>query len=294
MKNRLFLTALAITAGLLTACSSDDEGTPGGETPSPNKTERHISVEVSERPITSDVAQTRAAISTIETLTSFEMHCIYNNNPRNYNAEKSGNDWTVTPDTWPNTDARIPFYAHSGGTFVKSDVNYVSFSTDEDAFNQHDLLVASNTVAYNDRNGLVPLTFSHACAALRFYVQMSNTLSGKLNGQTLTVSSIMLRNVYNSGDYVFGSGWRNVGKTVDPTSDYTLPNGNIVITTTSEPLPTDYLFLIPQSRTDTYLEVGYTVGSGTTKTVTIELPTNWEAGKEYNINIKLGTTLIEI
>lgn len=291
MKNQLFLTILAITAGLLTACSSDDESTPGGESPSPAKTERHISVEVSERPITPDVAQTRAVISTIESLNGFSMHCIYNNLERDYSAKKSGNDWTVTPDTWPNTDARIPFYAHSGGTFVKGDANYISFTTNENAFNQHDLLVASSTVAYNDRNGKVPLTFSHACAAVRFYVQMSNTLSNSLGNKTLTVSSIMLRNIYSNGEYVFNSGWRNVGTS----TYYTLTNSEINIGTESQALATNYLFLIPQSPTDTYLEVSYKLSnSDTKKTATIELPTGWEAGKEYNINIKLGTTLINL
>lgn len=295
MNNRLFLTALAIMAGLITGCSSDDEGTPGGESPSPAKTERRISVEVSERPITPDAAQTRAVISTIESLNGFSMHCIYNGEKRDYAVTKSDNDWTVEPDTWPNVDNKITFYAHSGGSFFKDVANcYVSFLTSEDAFNQHDLLVASSTVAYSDRNGKVPLTFSHACAAVRFHVQMSNTLSSNLGLRTLTVSSITLRNVYNCGEYVFGTGWRNVGSAEYPTSDYTLTNGNIEITATSQPLPTDYLFLIPQSRKDAYLEVGYTVAGGTGKTAFISLPTGWEAGKEYNINIKLGTTLIEL
>ena len=291
MKNQLFLTILAITAGLLTACSSDDESTPGGESPSPDNTLRHISVQVSELPLVPDAAQTRADISTIETLTSFEMHCIYNNSTRDYSAKKSGNDWTVDPNTWPDYDARIPFYAHSGGTFVKGDANYISFTTDEDAFNQHDLLVASSTVAYSDRNGKVPLTFSHACAAVRFHVLMTKTLRESLGSTELIVKSIMLRNVYRSGEYVFNSGWRNVGTS----TYYTLTNSEINIGTESQALATNYLFLIPQSPTNTYLEVSYKLGnSETVKTATIPLTTEWEAGKEYNINIKLGTTLIEI
>ena len=54
--------------------------------------------------------------------------------------------------------------------------------------------------------------------------------------------------------------------------------------------------MIPQSRVangteGTYLEVNYE-HSGS-KQATIPLTVNWEAGKQYTINIKLGTTLIK-
>ena len=56
--------------------------------------------------------------------------------------------------------------------------------------------------------------------------------------------------------------------------------------------------MIPQERAangtnDMYLEVNYTFQGQTKTQAIIPLTVNWEAGKEYDIEIKLGTTLIQ-
>ncbi len=299
MNKKLIFYTVALTAGLLTACSSDDEQKQ--EPPV-----RHISVEVNQRPMTSDdpagarSTDTRSAITTTETFSAFSMRGIYNSLTTNYTVSKSGGIWTVAPDTWPggsDNNNTTPFYAFSQGEFQWNNGNpYISFSIDENASTQHDLLVAKNSVAYSDHNGKVPLTFDHACAALAFNVFMSNTLSTNLAGKTLTVSSIMLRNVSNTGKYYFETAaWDDV----KGTANYTLNSSSMVITTHPQELSSNHLFMIPQERdangtVGTYLEISYTVSGQEGSTATIPLTVDWKKSTQYTINIKLGTTLIMI
>lgn len=298
MNKKLIFYIVALTAGLLTACSSDDEQKQ--EPPV-----RHISVEVNQRPMTSDdpagarSTDTRSAITTTETFSAFSMRGIYSNSTSEYSVSKSNDTWTVTPDTWPDApnETKVPFYAFTDGTFyANSGTPYISFSIAENASTQHDLLVAKNSVAYSDHGGKVPLTFDHACAALAFNVQITNKLkTEKLSNGTLTVNSIVLRNVSNSGKYHFeSSSWSDVSGS----AYYTLANSDMNITTTPQALSSNYLFVIPQSSeangtTGTYLDVTYTFTGQTKTSATIPLSVNWEAGKQYTINIKLGTTLIQ-
>jgi hypothetical protein len=240
---------------------------------------------------------TRSAITTTETFSAFSMRGIYNSLTTNYDVSKSGDIWTVaTPDKWPGgseNNNTTPFYAYtqSQGEFQWNNGNpYISFTIAENASTQHDLLVAKNSVAYSDHDGKVPLTFDHACAALAFNVFMSNTLSTNPAGKTLTVSSIVLRNVSNTGKYYFeSSSWSDVSGS----AYYTLANSDMNITTTAKALSSNYLFVIPQRSEATYLDVTYTFTGQTKTSATIPLSVNWEAGKQYTINIKLGTGLIQ-
>lgn len=302
MNKKLIFYTVALTAGLLTACSSDDEQKQ--EPPV-----RHISVEVNQRPMTSDdpagarSTDTRSAITTTETFSAFSMRGIYDSLTKDYTVSKSGGIWTVAPNTWPEDDygntapneTKVPFYAFTDGTFYPNNgTPFIDFTFAENASTQHDLLVAKNNVAYSDHDGKVPLTFDHACAALAFNVQITNTLkTNKLSNGTLTVNSIVLRNVSNSGKYYFGtSTWGDVSGS----AYYTLTSGNITVDTEAQALSSNYLFVIPQTRavngtTGTYLEINYTLSGS--KQATIPLSMNWEAGKQYTINIKLGTGLIQ-
>ncbi len=321
MKRKQIFYTLVMAAGLLTACGTDDERIPaepqtqsaadGGQAPA--DLTRHISVEVSERPMAEEGTAegrslaTRAAITTTETLPNFTMKGVYDGSKLTpeYRVEKSAGEWTVDPDTWPldpsDDNKKVQFNAYTNGTFyLSSGTPFIDFTVAEDAFNQHDLLVATNSVAYKDHNGTVPLIFDHACAALAFNIFMSNKLSDKLGGNTLTVTSIVLKNVCNKGNYNFGttfdeSTWSNVSGS----ANYTLNNSNMVITTTPLALPSNHLFMIPQTRAATdpdggiYLEISYTFSGQERTTATIPLTVNWEKSTQYTINIKLGTTLIQ-
>jgi hypothetical protein len=219
-------------------------------------------------------------------------------NEDNRSVEKKNGSWVVG-GFWPAVDDNTPvtFYAYSNGTYNdNSGTPYISFIMDENASAQHDLLVATKMVSFNDHQGKVPLTFDHACAALAFNVQITNTLkTNKLSNGTLTVNSIVLRNVSNSGNHYFGtSTWGDVSGS----AYYTLTSGNITVDTKAQALSSNYLFVIPQSSeangtTGTYLDVTYTFSGQTETSATIPLSVNWEAGTQHTINIKLGTTLIK-
>lgn len=287
---RLFPLPLLAAPLFFASCSSDDSMTPIDEVKTP---QRPISVEVSEAPFdnTTEARQlTRAAITDLTSFSAFTMTA----NMDNLSVEKKNGKWEVD-GSWPAVDnnTSVNFYAYSNGTYNdNSGTPYISFIMDENASAQHDLLVATNTVSYNDHQGKVPLTFDHACAALAFNVQITNTLKTKL-GSTLTVNSIVLRNVNNSGKYYFGtSTWGDVSGS----AYYTLTSGNITVDTEAQALSSNYLFVIPQTRdangtTGTYLEINYTLSGS--KQATIPLAVDWVAGSKYTIDIKLGTTLIQ-
>ena len=277
------------------SCSSDDSMTPIDEVKTP---QRPISVEVSETPFgnTTEARQlTRAAITDLTSFSSFKMTA----NEDELSVEKKNGKWEVE-GSWPVADENtsVTFYAYSDGTYNDSGTPYINFTVEENAATQHDLLVATNTLSFNDHQGKVPLTFDHACAAVAFNVQITNTLKTKL-GSTLTVNSIVLRNVSNTGNYYFGEtpSWGDVKASDDPKTPphYTLTNGDITVDNTPQALSSNYLFVIPQTRavngtTGTYLEINYTLSGS--KQATIPLAVNWEAGSKYTIDIKLGTTLI--
>lgn len=289
---------MILAAGLLMACSSDDDiTTPKEEKPVVNTELRPIYVEVSERPMVVDGQEakergmeTRATETTTGSLTGFDMHGVYGGSINNYSASKSDETWTVTPDIgiWP-SDKSVPvsFYAHTHGSFQANSGNpYVNFTVPEDAFNQFDLLVAKANVSWNEHSGIVPLTFDHACAAVAFNIQKKSEL-----GEKLTVHSVVLKKVYKNGKYNYSTGWYDV-KTQ---TDFTMTNGDIEVTTDLQALPANELFMIPQTCTaDTKLDITYTY-SGQTKSIEpISLAgITWEAGKKYTINIVLGTGLIK-
>ena len=288
---RLFPLPLLAAPLFFASCSSDDSMTPIDEVKTP---QRPISVEVSEAPFgnTTEARQlTRAAITD---LTSFSAFTMTANNDR-IPVEKKNGSWVVD-GFWPDgvdNNTSVNFYAYSNGDYNdNSGTPYISFSMDENASAQHDLLVAKNTVSYNAHQGKVPLTFDHACAALAFNVKITNTLkTDKLSNSSLTINSIVLRNVNNTGRYYFGGtpAWQNVSGS----AYYTLTSGNITVDTEAQALSSNYLFVIPQSSEATYLDVTYTFSGQKKTSATIPLSVNWEAGKQYTINIKLGTTLIQ-
>lgn len=298
MNKKPFMATL-LAAGIFSACSSSDVQAPADPT-------RHISVEVNQRPLKPDGTDdagsrsTRADITTTETFGNFSLRAIYDGTTTDYTASKAGEAWTVSPASWPtgpSGSASVPFYAYTGSASfqVNSGNPYISFTTAENASTQHDLLVATNDVAYNDHQGKVPLTFDHACAALLFSVKMTNTLQTQLAGTPLTVNSIVLRNVSSKGKYYFRtSTWDEVGT---PTY-YTLNNSDITVSTEAQTLSSGYLFLVSQTRAangteGTYLQVTYTFSGQTRSSAVIPLDVNWQAGTEYSIDIRLGTTLIQ-
>ena len=266
------LLALGIIA--LAACekSSDEIITPPD-----SQSPRLLTVEVSETPMHDENASARnmtrtEAATTTETLSAFSMNYMANK----YDFTKSG---TWSTNEWPYgvpNDTKIDFYAYNGGTFNYNEGNpYVNFTMDDnDAFNQKDFLVAANNKSFNDNNGVVPLSFDHACAAVQFKVF-------KQGDADITVNSIVLKNVMKTGDYYYNEStqWQHLSNA----TDYLLTDGDITVTTDKQLLPCHWLFIIPQSKTSITIEVKY----NTNQQKDISLTGSWVAGKRYTISIRI-------
>ena len=165
---------IMIAAVMLAACSNEDEATELSTEGLP------MMVEVSETPMTdADTGQPvnasrRGSVMTIDNLSSFSMN--YQENK--YDFSKTGGTWNT--NSWPSNvehGTAIDFYAYTRGAFVWNSGNpYVSFSVDATPTSQYDLLVANTTTSRTACSGTVPLSFKHACAAVLFNVQITNTL----------------------------------------------------------------------------------------------------------------------
>ena len=287
MNKYFFLWAVA--ALTLSSCSDDDEPTA----------ERYpLTIAVSENPLLDEagnpVTTTRGTVITTGTLASFYA----NYQDTKYTATKSSEGtWSTSPSYWPfgvEKSTMIDFYAYSAGTFNNESSPYVSFTVDENVSAQNDLLVAHRNVSYNETGGKVWLTFDHACAAVDFQIQITNTLRTKLGGD-LKVNSITLQGIANKGEYHYGEGWKSLSVTDSPPK-YSLNNSEMDISTTPTAANNGTLFMIPQTLGDNAkLVVNYKKSSNVeAKTAEISLKgRTWEAGKQYIVTIKLGTGLIK-
>lgn len=310
-----YLVATAFVLVGATACSSGDDGDEQANPTPTNPTERKLVIRVSANPWLDEngnARETRGAVITTETLQQFSMQAYSSELLANYtvNRDNINNSWIPTPmndpNGWPGgIDDLISFYAHTAGDCYKDDSGnyYVAFTVEEASANQSDLLLSRVTnVTYSGTGGVIWFTFDHACAAVEFNIQITNKLKKEKNIESLTVNSVALKNIANTGDcyYSTGSGnqWKNVGS--DPGdqqgyTDYTLTTGALTVTTTPQSLPCNTMFVIPQTlREDAGVKINYTLSGQAEKDTIISLAgTEWKAGHLYPINIVLGTTLIQ-
>lgn len=267
---KLILCGLSVFA--LASCGGD---------PQPEKP-RMLTVVVGENALQDENASSREALTRTAATTTTASLSPFNMNTQEWNQTftKESSGWSTVSWLWDYA-TKIPFFAHKDADSFNwnSGDPYVSFTMDEDAFKQKDLLVAQTTTAYNDHGGQVYLTFDHACAAVQFYVY-------KEEAADYVVKSIKLQNVKNSGDYYYSdNSWKNVSGT----TFYTLNNADITVTTSYQLLPCQWLFIIPQSKEGLTLEVTYTKGGELKPTKSLTLGTgSWEAGKKYTVNIRIG------
>ena len=294
-KSKLCILLLIATG--LAACSNDDEVITAQERP--------ITVTVSEKPFTAPtsnaapVRSTRAAITTTETFSAFWIDYVYGTEPSKRKATKTEGTWTVG-GSWPNTDSKVNWYAHSDGEFnLDKGTPYISFTVDENAAQQKDLLVSTLSTSYDECGGHLNFTFDHACAAVKFYAKKANNLSD----YTLTVSNVKLSGVVKAGDYYYKTSTWTLG---DEKSSYTLYDGTEKTLTNSDYEALDatdapYMFLIPQTLTEwtpstalanTYLELtcfiskdGSSVFNGTAY---IPFGATLAEGTQYDVKINIG------
>jgi len=254
-------------------------------------------------PSTSSVK--RAAITTTSSLTGFNMNYTYmlgsnlTSGERTATKSSEGN-WTST-GYWPDPDATVVWYAHNDGTFYQTDdankAPYLSFTVNDEVANQKDLLVATVAGTWDDTNGNLSFTFSHACSALRLYMKKATNISD----YTLTVTSVKLCNVVKQGDYYFNDASWTLGTT---TSSYTVFSGSATLGTTDytamDTSEKPYLILIPQTLTawnptgalsNSYLELTCTIKGSTgvySGTAYIPFAATLEQGTQYDVKINIG------
>lgn len=297
-KSKLCILLLIATG--LAACSNDDEVAPAQERP--------ITVTVSEKPFTTPtsnaaaVRSTRAAITTTETFSAFTIDYVYGTalSTGSRTATKTKGTWTVG-GYWPAPENTVNWYAHSDGTFnLNYGKPYVSFTVDENAAKQKDLLVATLSASLDECGGNLNFTFDHACAAVRFYVKKANNLSD----YTLTVSSVKLSGVVKAGNYYYNTSTWTLG---DAKSSYALYEGtaktlNDTVYEALDATDAPYLFLIPQTLTawappsapaNTYLELTYTISKNSSNvfyngTAYIPFAATLAAGTQYDVKINIG------
>ena len=304
--NKTKLIIVLLTSLALGACSNSDDD----ELTSQQPKFYPMTIEVAENPMIQDGeggGTTRAAITTNSSLDKFYMSYVYGSEASSdpITATKgSEGKWSST-GSWPYTSDEVTWYAYTDGTFNQTeDANklpYINFTVEEAAASQHDLLVATASGTYIGTGGKLSFTFDHACSALRFYVKKSTNI----NDKTLTVSSIVLKNVIKDGKYYYGTQSWTLGTT---STDYTLLSSSQTLASDSYVLlngseDDSYLFLIPQTLTawnpsgalsNTYLKVTCTITDTSTSTQVysgtayIPFAATFEKGTKYDVKINIG------
>lgn len=304
----------ALAAAGFAACTSDDESILDPLTPNPEPASLPLTIEVAENPMVNpdeaaNAPATRAAITTASALSKFSINYEYgtshytNGTPLTATKSEEGK-WTADA-VWPVGAQTINWYASSDGTFLLTDdANkdpYTSFTVEESAANQKDLLVAKTSAKYSDNSGNVTFTFDHACTALRFWVKKATNLAD----YTLSISGVRLCNVINRGQYFYDASSWTLGSS---RSSYTLYSGSskTLGTTDYEALDASaapYLFMIPQTLTawnhvtdiatataQTYIEIECTITGATSFSGTAYIPfgATLAAGKQHDVKINIG------
>ena len=225
---------------------------------------------------------------------------------------------------WP-TEGYINFLAYAphvkNKTLTGSSIN---FTVEGEAANQTDLLWANakdQTKANNSGNNKVELTFKHALAKIGYKVKLNKVYSNA----TITLKKITLAGSADEKTNAFyTAGTIDLSKTSStglwtPSSTAAKQNfkwfsstQDLNTTDYSNPA-TDYLFVIPQDFSKSTVEGGtnadklfviveYTIKytnhndnemAEMTSTVSSQIEKNFEQGKAYTINLKIGLAPIE-
>ena len=314
--NAYKLFCVLLSAAAITACSSDDNGITEPLTPNPEPTLLPLTIEVAENPmvnpdVSAEARATRAAIVTTAALSEFSINYeygtehYYNGDP--LTATKSAEGKWTSDAVWPIGNQTINWYASSDGTFLLTDDDnkypYTSFTVEESAASQKDLLVAKTSAKYSDADGNVTFTFDHACTALRFLVKKATNLAD----YTLSITSVRLCNVINQGQYFYDTASWTLGSS---RSSYTLYDGSAKTLDTVDYQPLDasdapYLFMIPQTLTawdhvtdiasataQTYIQISCTITKDASDvfsgTAYIPFGATLAAGMQHDVKINIG------
>ncbi len=303
------LTIAALTALLLTGCSSE------GDDMAPDDTTREIRLNVEHASVTEGRWATRAtyydAVADLQTEGTFRCFAYQDGTTTAYdyidntNVNFSNSVWTFANGThnWPETKA-LNFFAHMPaelpGTTKKTYCKISSYTEDtpviscsnlpvnitrgSDEYNsQNELIVAytpGQTMAANAEEG-VTLTFRHPFARVGFQLT-------EASGSNVTVNSISIADVYNSGTCTFNGAASPQTFSWSPTNaqTFTISKGENDHATSDD----DTYLVIPYSYGDKTLTVNATWDEwgNVTKDVTTTITCNWEPGNCYIYKLTLS------
>lgn len=321
MKNYCMFELAALAALTFASCSSESVEDLGG-----NQTSQQVAIgfdgylgrsAVDTRGTESDITAIQAAgkgfgvfgnYSTTDGSTPTYGKNLFENQQVTYSSTDS--KWTYNPvKYWP-TEGHIDFLAYApydGEQVLKNDKE-LEFMVKSDVTKQIDLLWdnAANKTKTTEK---VKFTFKHALAKIGYSVKSEDNY----DKTTITVKSIKLvgsvdektNAFYTKGTIDLSKADNKANDLWTPASDdtkqnFTLLSSNLTLSTTKHE-PKDYLFVIPQNfsapENKLHVVVEYTVKTGETaelkNKVSKPITTNFEQGKAYMINLKIGLTPIE-
>ncbi len=225
--------------------------------------------------------------------------------------KQSGNVWSPANGTryWP--EDALNFFAYApysvndkqvfpDGISINNQQKTIDFSytvpttTDKrDAEAQPDVMFATTTCGRAEttgENGTVPLTFSHALAAVKF---VANDIAGS------TINSITLKGLHGSGTCIYSADaedskykWSctdDKNNTYTQTFDVKIEDRQHGEQPITDKNPSTTFMMLPQELNDATIEVNLTTKDGKQHTLVGKLASNnltaWEAGKIYTYKI---------
>lgn len=225
--------------------------------------------------------------------------------------KQSGNVWSPANGTryWP--EDALNFFAYApysvndkqvfpDGISINNQQKTIDFSytvpttTDKrDAEAQPDVMFATTTCGRAEttgENGTVPLTFSHALAAVKF---VANDIAGS------TINSITLKGLHGSGTCIYSADaedskykWSctdDKNNTYTQTFDVKVEDQQQGEQPITDKNPSTTFMMLPQQLGDATVEVNMTTDKGVTHTLVGKLNIGnvdkWEAGKIYTYKI---------
>lgn len=225
--------------------------------------------------------------------------------------KQSGNVWSPANGTryWP--EDALNFFAYApysvndkqvfpDGISINNQQKTIDFSytvpttTDKrDAEAQPDVMFATTTCGRAEttgENGTVPLTFSHALAAVKF---VANDIAGS------TINSITLKGLHGSGTCIYSADaedskykWSctdDKNNTYTQTFDVKVEDQQQGEQPITDENPSTTFMMLPQQLGDATVEVNMTTDKGVTHTLVGKLNIGnvdkWEAGKIYTYKI---------
>lgn len=243
-----------------------------------------------DNPFDQDMVTKGSMIDTegLQTISKFKMNITsldgYENNYSNVDVDYASNEWTISHSaygniTWPDYTMTngMKFDAwYNGAKSTYQNGTYTISSSS--ATDSEDFLLAQTVLK---KEGLVPLTFYHPLAAIRFVIK------GLDSG--LKVKSITLKNYNKSGSVSF-DGKNSTWSGLSSKGDYT---ETLNVSELASADATTTFFVIPQSVSDCKFVVVFDA-NGKETTFEINAPTagltgdKLEAGKYYTYTISGG------